>query len=243
MKMRLQRALARAGVASRRASEDLIREGRVRVNGAVAELGQVVDPEADQITIGRRPLPRVQDAWILLHKPVGYVTSRRDSRGRPTVFELVPEIPGLTYVGRLDFMTEGLLLLTTDGAAINALTHPRFQVEREYVLNARGRSVAAVRSALERSVMVDGRRVDVVRFRTRKTDDGVELRLTLREGRNRIVRRLAKQLGLQVDRLRRVAHGPVRLGALPSGKWRYLNQNEIRALEGLTRSSRRDADR
>lgn len=239
--MRLQRALARAGVASRRASEDLIRQGRVQVNGAVAEVGQVVDPDTDRITIGKQPLPRAQDAWILLNKPVGYVTSRRDPRGRPTVFDLVPEIPGLTYVGRLDVMTEGLLLLTTDGVRLHALTHPRYRVEREYVLRAGGAPGAAVRAALARGVVVDGRRVALVRYRVRRVDDGLELRLTLAEGRNRIVRRLARALGLRVERLTRVGHGPIRLGELASGAWRYLNRNEIHALESAS-AGVRDAD-
>lgn len=231
--MRLQRALARAGVASRRSAEELIRAGRVRVNGRVAALGERVDPARDVITVGGRRVRPAVRAWLALHKPYGVVVSRRDSRGRRTVFELVPKVPGLTYVGRLDLMTTGLLLLTTDGAAAHRLTHPRFAVPRTYRVVVHGRSEAAIRAALARPVVIEGRPVNIVRWRTRPGRRGTtELLLLLAEGRHRIVRRLCEQLGLKVEALTRLSYGPVRLGRLAPGKWRYLSHREIEAISG-----------
>src|SRR6266852_336591 len=138
--MRLQRAMARAGVASRRKAEDLIRAGRVRVDGAVATLGMSVDVARERLTVDGRAVRAGPLTWLALNKPVGYVVSRGDPAGRRTVYDLLPKVPGLTYVGRLDVMTSGLLLLTTDGAAAHRLMHPRFAVPRTYWLRAHGRS-------------------------------------------------------------------------------------------------------
>src|SRR5918911_3255603 len=146
--MRIQRALARAGVASRRHAEELVAAGRVRVNGEVARTGQSVDPSRDQITLdGHLVGAPAPSEWLVLHKPPGVLTSRSDPQGRPTVFALVPDRPGLTYVGRLDYMTEGVLLLTTDGAAAHRLTHPSREVERTYVALVTGDAERAVREA------------------------------------------------------------------------------------------------
>ena len=241
-KMRLQRALARAGVASRRASEDLITAGRVRVNGVVADLGMSVDPGQDRITVGGRRVRPVRTAWILLNKPVGHVVSRRDAQRRPTVFELVPDVPGLTYVGRLDVLTGGLLLLTNDGEAVHRLTHPRFGVERTYRVLVRGRSLQWIGEALRRPIPVDGRPVNVIRHRVRSgPGKTMQLTLVLGEGRNRIVRRLCEALGLAVAQLVRVSHGPIQLGRLAPGAWRYLTTDEIRSLRaaGSVRTSAR----
>ena len=231
--MRLQRALARAGVTSRRKAEALIRAGRVRVDGQLATLGMSVDPARQRVTLDGRAVRPGPIAWLALNKPVGYVVSRKDPEGRRTVFELLPKVPGLTYVGRLDVMTSGLLLLTTDGAAAHRLMHPRFAVPRTYWLRAHGRSVAEVTSALGSSIAIDGRPVRVTAFRVRPVARSVELELTLAEGRQRIVRRLAEALGLKVEWLHRVAYGPVRLGRLPEGKYRRLAGGEIQAIERL----------
>jgi len=232
--MRLQRALARAGVRSRRAAEDLIREGRVRVNGRVAQIGASADPDADRITVDGKPIRAAREVWIALHKPVGHVTSRRDAEGRPTVFQLVPPAPGLTYVGRLDVMTGGLLLLTTDGEAVNRLTHPRYEVAKTYRVRVHGRPAAEIRAALSRPVVVDERPVAMQRATVREAEGrSTDIQLVLTEGRNRIVRRMCEQLGLKVERLTRMSHGPVRLGRLAPGAWRYLTKSEMAALRAL----------
>jgi len=232
-RMRLQRALARAGVTSRRKAEELIRAGRVRVDGDVATLGMSVDPDRQRVTVDGRALRPAPKTWLALNKPRGYVVSRGDPEGRPTVYHLLPKVPGLTYVGRLDVMTSGLLLLTTDGAAAHRLTHPRFAVPRMYWLRVHGAPVDAVRAALGRPVVIDGRPVKVVAARVRAAGRSAEVELTLAEGRHRIVRRLAEALGLKVEWLHRVAYGPVRLGRLPEGLHRRLTAREIEAIERM----------
>jgi 23S rRNA pseudouridine2605 synthase len=231
--MRLQRALARAGVTSRRKAEDLIRAGRVAVDGAVATLGSSVDPGRQRLTVDGRSVRAAPRVWFALNKPIGYVVSRGDPEGRPTVYDLLPKVAGLAYVGRLDVMTSGLLLLTTDGAAAHRLTHPRYAVERTYWMRVHGADAAALRERLARPVVVDGRAVQVRRARVRAQGRGVEVELVLAEGRHRIVRRLAAELGLKVEWLHRVAYGPVRLGRLPEGRHRRLSAPEIQTIERL----------
>ncbi len=232
--MRLQRALARAGVASRRRAEDLIRAGRVKVNGRVAELGVSVDPDSDVITVGGRRIAQAQSVWIALNKPLGYVVTKRDPEGRRTIFELLPKVPGLTYVGRLDVATSGLLLLTTDGTAAHQLMHPSFAVERTYRVLVHGRSGNEIRRMLDRPVVIDSRPVQVVKAVVREGERGSsDLLLVLAEGRYRIVRRLCERLGLKVERLTRLSHGPVRLGRLAPGKWRYLSKRELQAVRDM----------
>lgn len=230
--MRLQRALARSGIASRRKAEELIRQGQVRVNGSVAEIGMSVDPTRDVVEVGGRRIEPVATTWIALHKPVGYVVTRSDKRGRPTVFELVPPIPGLTYVGRLDVNTSGLLLMTTDGDAVHALTHPSHGVERRYRVRARGFPVADIRKRLAKPISVDGKVVQIISAQVRQCGKtrSCDIILVLIEGRNRIVRRICKTIGLRVERLVRLSHGPIDLGALKCGQWRYLSRVERSAL-------------
>ena len=228
--MRLQRALARAGVASRRSAEDLIRAGRVTVNGSVAELGMSVDPDKDVILVGRKRIRRPVATWLALNKPVGYVVTRKDPHGRPTVFELVPEVPGLTYVGRLDINTSGLLLFTTDGAAANRLMHPRYEVERTYQVLVQGRSTNEIKRLIARPTRIDERDVKILRHSIRAAAASTEITLVLAEGRYRIVRRLCGAWKLKVAKLIRLSHGPVRLGRLPVGKWRRLTAGEIEAI-------------
>ncbi len=232
--MRLQRALARAGVASRRRAEDLIRAGRVKVNGRVAEIGESVDPDTDLITVGGRRIAQSQSVWIALNKPLGYVVTKRDPQGRRTVFELLPRVPGLTYVGRLDVATSGLLLLTTDGTAAHRMVHPRFGVERTYRVLVHGRSANEIRRMLARPVVIEGRPVQLVKVTVRESERGsTDLTLVLAEGRYRIVRRLCERLGLKVERLTRLSHGPVRLGRLAPGEWRYLSKRELQAVRDV----------
>ncbi|MFL5577076.1 MAG: pseudouridine synthase [Gemmatimonadaceae bacterium] len=235
--MRIQRALARAGVASRRHAEELVAAGRVTVNGEVARTGQVVDPERDAIAVDGSVVgaPAERATWIVLHKPAGVLTTRADPAGRPTVFSLVPETPGLTYVGRLDYMTEGVLLLTTDGAAAHALTHPSREVERTYIATVRGDAPGAVRQARRGVELEDGlvvpRDVDAAPLGKGRW----ELLVTIAEGRTREIRRLCEALGLDVERLVRTRFGPVQLGSLPAGKTRALTAKEQREIVELAR--------
>jgi 23S rRNA pseudouridine2605 synthase len=232
--MRLQRALARAGVTSRRKAEDLIRAGRVRVDGAVATIGSSVDPERQRITVdGTAVRTPERVTWLALNKPIGYVVSRSDPARRPTVYDLLPSVPGLTYVGRLDVMTSGLLLLTTDGTAAHHLMHPRYAVTRTYQLGAHGKRAQEVERALARPIPIDGRPVRVVHARVRPAGKSIEIELTLAEGRNRIVRRMAEAIGLKVEWLHRTEYGPVRLGTLAEGKHRPLTRREVAEIEEL----------
>ncbi|HET7790116.1 MAG TPA: pseudouridine synthase [Gemmatimonadales bacterium] len=236
--MRLQRALARAGVTSRRKAEDLIRAGRVKVDGAVATIGASVDPDRQRVTVDGRAVRPQGPAWFALNKPLGIVVTRSDPERRRTVFDLLPKVPGLTYVGRLDVMTSGLLLFTTDGTAAHRLTHPRFAVPRTYWLRAHGVPESRVRAALEHPPAIDGRPVAVRSFRVRAKERSLEIELTLAEGRQRIVRRLAEAMGLKVEWLHRVTYGPVRLGDLAEGRYRELSAREIHAIEQVHEPSR-----
>src|SRR6476659_11474898 len=225
--MRLQRALARAGVASRRAAEQLIEDGRVRVDGRPATLGMKVDPDRQRITVGNRQVKMKARRWLAFHKPLGVVTTASDEAGRRTVLDFIPDPSALTYVGRLDVMTTGLLLLTTDGEAVHRLTHPRFHIPRRYTALVHGRSTAEIAEAIKRKTLIDGRPVAPSEVRVRPGTDGRSLLdVTLAEGRNRIVRRWAEAMGLKVDRLARLSYGPVRLGGLPAGRYRPLTPTE-----------------
>jgi 23S rRNA pseudouridine2605 synthase len=232
--MRVQRALARAGVASRRKAETLITAGRVTVNGRVATLGETMDASADELRVdGRIVHPATEAVWLALHKPADVMTTRSDPQGRRTVFDLVGQVPGLTYVGRLDLMTEGLLLLTTDGAAAHALMHPSTEIERTYLAIVRGDAPAAAVKARQGVELEDGpvwpRKVDARRLR----DGRYEFEVTITEGRKREVRRLCKALGLRVERLIRVRFGPVTLGDLPLGSSRPLTRIETDAISRI----------
>jgi 23S rRNA pseudouridine2605 synthase len=240
--MRIHRALARAGIASRRKAEELVAAGRVTVNGAVARTGQSVDPGRDAIAVDGKPIaaPAATARWHLLHKPAGVLTTRSDPEGRRTVFDLVPKAPGLTYVGRLDYMTEGVLLLTTDGDAAHQLTHPSAAVPRRYVATVKGpvkQAAAAIRAGLElEDGPVQAEDVEVAPGPHPRTWD---LALTIREGRTREVRRLCEAVELEVLRLVRVAFGPIRLGTLPAGASRPLTSRERDLLLALTRTGSR----
>jgi 23S rRNA pseudouridine2605 synthase len=240
--MRLHRALARAGVASRRKAEELIAAGRVRVNGVPARIGQSLDPAADRVTLDGRPVDLAEIAqapavWIVLHKPAGVMTTRSDPRGRRTVFDLVNDVPGLVYVGRLDFDTEGVLLLTTDGDAAHRLTHPSNEVEREYHATVTGDAPAAVTRARAGVMLHDGpvrpRHVSAARA----PDGRWVFRVVITEGRKREVRRLCRALGLGVERLVRTRFGPVTLGRMRAGSSRPLRAAERTALAALVQPS------
>jgi len=226
--MRLQRALAQAGIASRRNAEELITSGRVRVDGKVAELGSKVDPTKQKITVDGKPTRKVAKRWIALHKPLGVVTTASDEQGRQTVMDLIPNPRGLTYVGRLDINTTGLLLLTTDGDAVHRLTHPRWHLGRRYVALVHGQSTAALTALVKKPVAVEGRAVKVTGIRVREGKDGRSVvDLLIHEGRNRIVRKWFEALGCKVDRLARLQYGPIKLGDLAEGQWRVLEPKEV----------------
>ena len=229
--MRVQRALARAGIASRRAAETLIEDGVVRVDGEVATLGSKVDPDSQVITVRGKRVTQKPKRWIAFHKPLGVVTTAKDEEGRRTVFDFLPRAEGLTYVGRLDVMTTGLLLLTTDGDAVQRLTHPKYHVPRRYTALVHGLPTAQIAEAVRRPVSLDGRPVVPVAVRVRPGVEGRSiLDVTLAEGRRHVVRRWAEALGLKVERLARLAYGPIRLGELPVGKWRNLTPAEEKSI-------------
>lgn len=229
--MRLQRFLARAGVASRRQAEELITSGMVKVNGKVAELGSSVDSATARVTVGRKVIKLAERRWLAFHKPLGVVTTADDEQGRRTVFDLIPETTGLTYVGRLDVATTGLLLLTTDGEAVHRLTHPKYRVPRRYIALVHGASTAELVTRTAGVVKVDERPVVPSRVQVKPGRDGRSIiEVTLVEGRNRIVRRWVEAMGAKVERLARVSYGPVRLDDLPVGKSRPLTPTEERAI-------------
>ena len=226
---RLQKILAQAGLGSRRACEELIAAGRVRVNGQVATLGTRADPEADTIEVDGAVVGTRQGlVHYLLNKPAGVVTTAQDPQGRPTVVDLVPLEPRVYPVGRLDAETEGLLLLTNDGDLAHRLTHPSFGVEKEYLAEVEGiPSRGALRQLREGVDLDDGRTAPA---KASLADDHT-LRITIHEGRNRQVRRMCEAVGHPVRRLVRVRIGPVSDRRLGPGAWRSLSQAEVRALE------------
>ncbi len=238
--MRLQKYLARAGVASRRASEELIREGRVTVDGEVVSvMGTRIDPDASVVEVDGRVVRLEPSRWIMLHKPPGYLCTRSDPDGRPTVYELIDaELASLFHVGRLDYMSEGMLLLTNEGTVAEQLLHPRSRVLRSYEVTVAGPIPRDVGTRLRNGVELDDgpARVDDFRVRRGPRPDQVLLELSLREGRNREVRRMMEAVGLTIHALKRVAFGPVELGDLPRGSWRSLDPGEVDRLRTMTRN-------
>lgn len=232
MKQRLQKLLSERGVASRRKAEALIQAGRVSVNGAPARLGDQAEPETDEIRVDGRLLPNKQSpVYILLHKPRGYVTTLSDEKGRKTVSQLVKGCPCRVYpVGRLDMDSEGLLLLTNDGAFANRLTHPKGEVDKTYQVWVTG-FFAGGETLLRRPITLDGYTIRPPKVRILESlGDRARLEITIHEGRNRQIRRMCQAAGMTVTRLVRVREGSVSLGNLKSGAWRYLTEQEIRAL-------------
>lgn len=231
--VRLQKFLAEAGVASRRASEQLILKGDVLVNGRIArELGTKIDPARDDVIVdGRQVKPR-RKIYIALHKLPGFVTTRSDPQGRPTVFNLLPkEWQHLYPVGRLDRESEGLIFLTNDGQFALRLTHPRYGVSKKYEVTVAGRVEQPQIERFRRGVMDEGEKLSVRAARILSANNSRSvLELELAEGKNREIRRLCEALGLKVERLQRRQIGPVKLGELRPGKWRTLTESEIKTL-------------
>ncbi len=236
MKQRLQKLLSAAGVASRRAAEEMISAGRVTVNGVRAELGQSADPDTDTVALdGQTVRFSARRRYIVLHKPKGYVTTMKDDRGRPTVADLVADAGGRLYpVGRLDMDSEGLLILTDDGEAANALMHPSRQVDKVYTVFVQGEDIPGALARLRVMDSLEGEPIarPKVTLIERK-GAGAEIQMVIHEGKNRQIRRMCASCGLHVSRLVRIAEGSVTLGALPAGKWRAMTADEISYLQNL----------
>lgn len=250
MNIRLQKVLSAAGIASRRAAEEYITQGRVMVNGkTVTELGTKADPDTDEIRVdGRRLKPAKGRRYILLYKPRGYMTTRADPQRRPTVIDLLTTGGVREYVypvGRLDYDSEGLLLLTSDGDLAAKLTHPRHGVEREYHVRVRGVPEERQIERLARGIMVEGRRTAPAEIQLHKVIEGESgqqavLSVVIREGRNRQVRNMCDAIGHPVMRLRRVRIGPITDDHIRPGEFRDLDEREVKALQraagrGITR--------
>ena len=229
---RLQKVLARAGFASRRGAEGLMEQGRVTVNGAVVrEPGTKADPDRDDIRVdGVRVKAPKKPVYILLNKPRGVVTTRRDPSGRPTVMDLVPGVSGLFPVGRLDLTTEGLILLTNDGAFAERVSHPRYEVPRVYHAKVRGVPDARALQRLRRGVRVNDDLLAVDQIRVIEIDRNAWVEVTLHEGKQHEVKRLLEAVGHPVSKLRRVAFGPATLKGLQPGQFRALEPAEITGL-------------
>lgn len=232
MRERLQKIIAASGLMARRKAEEAIEAGRVTVNGLPAHIGDSADPEIDAILVDGKTLPSVtRMLTIMLHKPRGVVTTLHDEKGRRDVSELISEIPErLVPVGRLDMDSEGLLLMTNDGALANRLMHPSHEVEKVYRTWVRGDAAAGIQR-LRQPMELDGYQLHPAKVKLLEpTTDGAVLEISIHEGRNRQVRRMCEQAGLTVTRLCRVREGGLVLGDLRPGQWRELTEEELRKL-------------
>lgn len=249
---RVQKILARAGVGSRRKAEELIEAGRVTVNGKVVTLGDKADPAADHVKVdGRRIEPRTEFHYLVMNKPAGVMSTRHDPEGRPTILELVPETyrKALVPVGRLDFHTEGLLILTDDGDFAHRIAHPRYGCTKVYEVKVRDRPAPEALAKLRRhGAVIDGRRVVPVAIEPLKVSGPREGKNTwwtveLGEGRTRQIREMFFRIGTPVQRLRRVAIGPLRDPSLQPGMVRELTEAEVRSLRQATKGMRKGGRR
>lgn len=232
-KVRLQKFMSECGVASRRKSEELIESGKVRVNGAVASLGDKINPKKDTVTVsGKKIVKQKEHKYIMLHKPRGFITTMSDEMERKCVAQLISDVPQRVYpVGRLDRDSEGLLLFTNDGEFANALTHPKKHVSKTYRVTVRPGITDEQLSAITEGIIIDDRKTAPAEVRVvTKEENRVVLEIILYEGRNRQIRKMCEQLGLEVARLKRTAIGSVKLGMLKQGDWRELTEDEVRKL-------------
>lgn len=231
--VRLQKFMADNGIASRRKCEEMIEQGLVKVNGITAHIGDKVNPKKDKVSVKGRKLA-VQDnmKYIVLHKPRGYITTMQDEQGRKCVAELVQDVGVRIYpVGRLDRESEGMLLMTNDGAFSNAMTHPTRHVPKTYRVTIRPTISDEQIAAFQDGIEIDGRMTAPANIRVIDKSEGrVVVEVILYEGRNRQIRRMFEELGIEVARLKRTAVGSIKLGMLPQGKWRELDEEEVRKL-------------
>jgi pseudouridine synthase len=241
-KERLQKVLAQAGYGSRRACERLIKAGRVTVEGRVATLGDKADPTKQTIAVDgvRMKYEPPTYVYVMLNKPRGVISTVSDPRGRRTVLDLVPSEERLYPVGRLDANSEGLILLTNDGALTQRLTHPKFEHPRVYRVRVAGEVEQETLERWRKGITLEGKhtRVDAVQIDSKEGDD-TWLRFTVHEGRKHLIRRLVAALGHPAKSLIRVEMGPIKLGNLPPGRWRHLRSHEVAALQALTEPSRK----
>ncbi|MEY2479635.1 MAG: rRNA synthase [Verrucomicrobiota bacterium] len=227
--MRLNRFLAAAGVGSRRACDELIAAGRVTINGRTCTDFSTQPAESDHVKVNGKPVRPARSLHIVLHKPAGFVSTKADSHARDTIFDLLPpKFPRLFHVGRLDAESEGLLILTNDGDLAQHLTHPRFKIEKEYEVTLDRHWDPALAPKLLKGIYLDGERAQIARLHSIAP---TRLRVILRQGINRQIRRMFFEVGYEVNRLVRTRIGPLRLGDLPRGHWRPLTQRELRLLK------------
>lgn len=240
--VRLQKALADCGVASRRKAEELIAAGQVKVNGRVAKIGDKVDVKKDKITVnGKTLVTKVRNVYIMLHKPRGYITTMNDEMDRRCVAELVGDIPERIYpVGRLDRDSEGMLLMTNDGGFANAMSHPSMHVPKTYRVTVRPGITDDQLTQIAMGIVIEGQKTAPANVRVLSQEPGrVVLEIVLYEGRNRQIRNMCEALGLEVARLKRIAVGPVKLGMLQPGDWRRLTAEEVKKLLAAAKASRK----
>jgi len=239
MLMRLNKFLSQAGIASRRAADRLIAEGRVSVNGQQVEnLGLKIDSQKDVVEFdGRKIKKRNDQIYLMLNKPPGVLVSLKDRFGRPTIMDLLPSLKERVFpVGRLDYNSQGLLLLTNDGQLTFRLTHPRFKIKKVYLVRVKGELNSSQISRLEKGIILDGKRTAPARIKIIKaTPKGIQLRIEIYEGRKREIRRMLEAMGCSVIYLQRIKFGPLGLGNLKKSQWRYLTAREISLLKRLTR--------
>lgn len=236
-KIRLQKHLADCGIASRRKAEELIAMGKVKVNGHIAEIGQKVDPKRDKITVrGKNVVANTTKMYIMLHKPRGFVTTASDEKGRKCVTDLVKDAPVRLFpVGRLDMNSEGLLLMTNDGEFANRLTHPSYHVNKTYRVTVKGEVEDEKLIELREGILLDGiKTLPCDCFVAERKADRTVLIFVIQEGRNRQIRRMCEEVKLEVLRLKRTEIAGVKLGMLPRGSWRPLNEKEMRRLTSIT---------
>ena len=232
-KVRLQKFLAESGVASRRKSEELIESGKVKVNGHVASIGDKINPKKDTVTVsGKKIVKQKENTYIMLHKPRGFITTMSDEMDRKCVAELIKDVKCRVFpVGRLDRDSEGMLLFTNDGEFANALTHPTKHVPKTYRVTVRPSISEEQLTALTEGVIIDDRKTAPAEIHVvTKEENRVVLEIILYEGRNRQIRKMCEEVGLEVARLKRTAVGSIKLGMLKQGSWRHLTDDEVRKL-------------